>query len=191
MKLSVKEISLVAMFAALTAVAAIVSRIFVIVLPFAQVPFSIVPFVVLLTGMVLGARLGALSMVVYVAMGLIGVPVFEKPPFGGPAYVLQPTFGFLLGFILGAYTTGKITEKANPGVLRYLMASLVGIAFIYLLGLPYLYGILNFYLGKSVPVLTVIKIGFAPFIGLDILKGVLASILSVAVLKRVNTAVRA
>lgn len=189
MKLSARDITLVAMFAALTAVAAIFSRFSLIVIPFYHVPFSLVPLIVLLAGMLLGARLGALSMAVYVAMGLLGLPVFEKPPFGGPAYVLQPTFGYLIGFILGAYVTGKLLPaQGNPGIIRCLLASLAGIAAIYLAGLPYLYAILNFYIGKTFSVLKVIQIGFAPFIALDLIKGVLASFLALAVIRRVKTA---
>ncbi|MFZ5633942.1 MAG: biotin transporter BioY [Bacillota bacterium] len=185
MKLSAKDISLAAMFAALAAVAAALFRFGAPV-----VPFSLVPFVMLLAGMMLGARLGALSMAVYVLMGLLGLPVFEKAPFGGPAYVLQPTFGYLLGFILGAYITGKLLPpKENPGIARYLLASVAGITALYLAGLPYLYVILNFYMGKAVPVLKVIQIGFLPFIAFDLVKGVLASFLARAVVRRVKSAV--
>ena len=184
MKLSAKEITLVAMFAALAAVAAALFRFGAPV-----VPFSLVPFVVLLSGMILGPRLGAMSMMVYVLMGLLGLPVFERPPFGGPVYILQPTFGFLLGYILGAYITGKMLQKKEkPGLIRYLAASVAGIAAIYLMGLPYLYLILNFYIGKVFPVLKVIQIGFTPFIIFDLLKGALASLLAMAVVRRVRLA---
>ncbi len=187
MKLSAKDISLAAMFAALAAVAAALFRFGAPI-----VPFSLVPFVVLLAGMLLGPRLGAVSMAVYVLMGLLGLPVFEKPPFGGPAYVLQPTFGYLLGFVLGAYVTGRLLpEKGRPGIARYLLASVGGIAAIYLAGLPYLYVILNFYLGKAVPVVKVIKIGFLPFIALDLAKAAAASFLARAVVGRVKSAVMA
>ncbi len=185
MKLTAKEISLAAMFAALAAAAAALFRFGAPV-----VPFSLVPFVVVLAGMLLGPRLGAVSMGVYVLMGLLGLPVFEKPPYGGPAYVLQPTFGYLLGFILGAYVTGKlIPEKGEPGIARYLLASVAGVAAIYLPGLPYLYLILNFYLGKAVPVMKVIQIGFLPFIALDLVKAAVASFLAKAVVRRVKSAV--
>ncbi|HBV96198.1 MAG: biotin biosynthesis protein BioY [Peptococcaceae bacterium BICA1-7] len=186
MKLTAKEISLVAMFAALTSVAAILSRFSLIVIPFTQVPFSLVPFVVLLAGMILGPRLGALSITVYAIMGLIGIPVFESP-MAGPAYILKPTFGFILGFIMGAYVTGTILPRqGSPTLARYLAASLAGIAAIYIVGLPYLYLILNFYLGNTVPVMQVLKIGFIPYIGFDLIKGVLASFLSMAVVRRLK-----
>ncbi|MHB8916930.1 MAG: biotin transporter BioY [Desulfocucumaceae bacterium] len=185
MKLSARDISLAAMFAALAAVAAALFRFGTPV-----VPFSLVPFVALLAGMLLGPRLGAVSMAVYMLMGLLGLPVFEKPPFGGPAYLLQPTFGFLLGFVLSAYVTGKLLPaNGTPGVFRYLLASVAGLAALYLVGLPYLYVILNFYLGKAVPVIKVIQIGFLPFIAFDLLKAGLASFLARAVIRRVKSAV--
>lgn len=184
MKLSTRDIILGAMFASLAVVAAVLFRF----MP-GIVPFSLVPFVAVLAGAMLGAKMGAISMLVYVLMGLVGLPVFEKAPFGGPAYVLQPTFGFLLGFIAGAYVTGKlIPDGGNTSYLRYFAASAAGVAVIYIVGLPYLYMILNFYLGKSLPVMQVLKIGFLPFIGFDLLKAALASGLARAVSQRVRAA---
>lgn len=184
MKLSTRDVILGAMFAALAVVAAVLFRF----MP-GIVPFSLVPFVVVLAGAMLGAKMGALSMLVYLLMGLVGLPVYEKPPFGGPAYVLQPTFGFLLGFIAGAYVTGKlIPNDGKAGFIRYLAASLAGVTAIYIVGLPYLYIILNFYLGKSFPVMQVLAIGFFPFIGFDLLKAALASGLARAVSRRVRAA---
>jgi biotin transport system substrate-specific component len=172
-----------AMFAALAVVAALLFRF----LGGMVVPFSLIPFVAVLAGAMLGGGMGAMSMLVYVLMGLMGLPVFEKPPFGGPAYVLQPTFGFLLGFIAGAYVTGKLLPAGGEaGLLRYIAASLAGVAVIYLVGLPYLYTILNFYLGKTFSVLAVLKIGFIPFIGADIVKAIVASALARAVVKRMR-----
>ena len=97
-RFSARDITMTAVFAALAVVAAILVR-----YAGSIVPFSLMPFVVMLAGGVLGARLGAMSMVVYIMLGLVGVPVFASPPFGGPAYVLQPTFGFLPGFVAAAY----------------------------------------------------------------------------------------
>lgn len=185
MKFSTRDIILGAMFAALAVVAALLFRF----LGGMVVPFSLVPFVAVLAGAMLGPRLGAMSILVYVLMGLVGLPVFEKPPYGGPAYVLQPTFGFLLSFIAGAYVTGKLLPASGEaGLMRYFGASLAGVAVIYLVGLPYLYMILNFYLGKAVPVMQVLQIGFIPFIGADIVKAAIASALARAVARRVRSA---
>ena len=180
MKLTIREMILAALFAALAMVAAVLFRFGAPV-----VPFSLVPFVMVLSGALLGARAGALAMLVYVLLGLTGLPVFEKPPFGGPAYVLQPTFGFLAGYIAGAYVTGALLpKKKEPGVIRYFLAMAGGLTALYLFGLPYLYLILNFYLGKTFSAWQVIKIGFLPFIGFDLLKAAAATALTRAVSRR-------
>lgn len=181
--LSPRDMVLVSMFAALAAVGAFIFR----WLGAAIVPFSIVPFVVVLAGCILGPRLGALSMFLYLLLGLVGIPVFEKAPFGTPAYVLQPTFGFIIGFVAAAYVTGRIAYgKETPGLARYIFGTLAGTAVLYVIGLPYLYMILNFYLGHSFPVMKVLEIGFIPYVGWDILKAVVAAGLARAVQVRLH-----
>ncbi|WP_066634363.1 biotin transporter BioY [Desulfolucanica intricata] len=183
MKFTPRDITLTAMFAALTAIVAVLGRFGVT----AIVPFSLQPLVALLAGGILGARLGAVSMLVYVLMGLIGLPVFEKVPFGGPAYVLQPTFGFLIGLIAAAYLTGKFLEgKQDKGFWHYYGAMLIGLAVIYLLGLPYLYAVLNIYLGQIMSVWRVLEIGFIPFIAFDLIKAIISAVIAKLVYKRIN-----
>ncbi len=176
-KLNPRDMALVALFAALSVTAALLFRFFGGMI----VPFSLMPFVVLLAGGLLGARLGALSIGIYVIMGLVGIPVFEKPPFGGPAYVLSPTFGFLIGFIVAAYVTGLILKERDAGPVRLTAAMLTGVAVPYIIGLPYLYAILNFYMGKAMDIPAVLMIGFVPFIGFDLLKALAAGMLIKAV----------
>ena len=75
-----------------------------------------------MAGLLLGSKKGAISVAVYVLMGLIGIPVFTQG--GGFSYVLKPSFGFLVAFIIGAFVTGLIVEKKqNPSFLRILGAS--------------------------------------------------------------------
>jgi biotin transport system substrate-specific component len=151
------------------------------------VPFSILPFITLLAGVLLGGRLGALSLALYLFIGLTGVPVFATPPFGGPAYFLKPTAGFLFGFIGAAYAAGKITEKIGKNsVLAYMSASVIGLAVLYLIGLPYLYLTMNYYVGKAIGIWAVIKLGFLPFIGFDLIKAAVASVIAVPVAKQVR-----
>lgn len=181
-RFSARDITMTAVFAALAVVAAMLIR-----YAGSIVPFSLLPFVAMLAGGLLGARLGALSIVVYILLGLVGVPVFAKPPFGGPAYVLQPTFGFLLGFAGGAYVIGALLKnREHSGFVRYFLSMAAGLVVIYLIGLPYLYAVLNFYLGKAVPVSQVLAIGFTPFIALDLLKAAVAAVLAKAVYRRLN-----
>jgi len=185
MKFSAREIAMAAMFAALAVIAASLFR-----FGAPLVPFSLVPLVAMLAGMLGGPRVGALGMFVYLLLGLMGLPVFERAPFGGPAYVIQPTFGFLIGYILQAYICGKILAgRKDPGIVRFLLASLAGLAALYITGLPYLYLILNYYMGSVVPVLKVLQIGFLPFIAFDLAKAATASFLARAVARRIKTVV--
>jgi len=181
--LSARDMVLVSMFAALAAVGAMIFR----WLGAAIVPFSIVPFVVVLAGCILGPRLAALSMFLYMLVGLVGVPVFETAPFGTPAYIVKPTFGFIVGFIAAAYVTGLVVHSSSsPGIGRYVAGTLAGTVVLYVVGLPYLYLILNFYMGQSFPVMQVLQIGFIPFVGWDILKAVIAAGLARAVQTRLS-----
>lgn len=181
MKLSTREMTRVAIFSSLICIASLFLKIGGDVV----VPFSILPFMVLLTGAVLGPRLGALSVGVYVLIGLLGAPVFAKPPYGGLTYIFQPTFGFLPGFILSAYVTGKLLEGASPrDILRFAGAMVAGIVVYYLVGIPYLFGIIKFYLGKPFTLWKAVEIGLLPFIGLDLVKGVAAGLLAKGIQSR-------
>lgn len=182
MKLTSKEITLAGLMAAVMVVVTVITRI-----PFvyATVPFSMQPLIAILAGMLLGSRLGAFSMLVYILLGLVGLPVFAAEPFGGPAYVLKPTFGFLLGYVPAAFAAGKIVESSSQRKRgHYLLASMAGMGIIYMVGLPYLYVILNYLLGQAVPVLGVIKTGFLPFVLWDLLKAIVVAFLAAAVDRR-------
>ena len=183
MKLTIQEMTRVALFSALIAISSLILKFGGELL----VPFSILPLVVMLAGAILGARLGAFSVTVYVLIGLMGAPVFSKPPFGGVTYIFQPTFGFILGFIGAAYVTGWIVEKiSSKHIIKYMGAMTVGILVMYMIGVPYLYGIMNFYLGKSFSMWKVIEVGVLPFIGLDLIKAVIAGAVAKGVVNRVE-----
>ena len=92
---------LVALFGVLTAVGAFIR----VPLP-TGVPFTLQVPAVLLAGLLLGPRLGAASQAAYLAVGLLGLPVFAGG--GGPGYVLSPTFGFLVGFVAAAPAVGLV-----------------------------------------------------------------------------------
>lgn len=175
MKFAVRDMTRVALFTSLICIASLVLKFGGDIV----VPFSILPLMVMLAGAVLGSSSGALSVTLYVFIGLLGIPVFAKTPYGGLAYVLQPTFGFLLGFIAMAFVIGKLLEYIKgKGLARYLLSMVVGIAVMYLVGLPYLYGIIKFFLGKPFTFWKAVEIGMLPFIGLDLVKGLLAAIIA-------------
>jgi biotin transport system substrate-specific component len=129
------DITSCAMFAALMAIGANITSFLVI----GGVPITLQTLFAILAGTLLGSRLGAISMTVYMLVGLIGVPVFAKFS-GGFGTIVSPTFGFILSFILVAYVTGKIIEsKRNPQFQTFLLAAFVGLFLNYFLGTNYMY----------------------------------------------------
>lgn len=134
-----------ALFTALIAVSAFIQ----IPLPFMDY-YTLQFLFVLLSGMILGSRNGALSVAVYVIIGLIGIPIFAAG--GGPMYVFKPTFGYLLGFIAASFVVGYIVEKNNAGTFfQYFAAAFAGLIVTYVFGILYKFIILNFYMGTPVP----------------------------------------
>ena len=132
-----------ALFTALVAVGAFIR------IPTPLVPLTLQLFCTTMAGILLGPKLGAISVLVYVLLGLSGVPIFTQG--GGIGYVFQPTFGYLVGFILGAWLTGAIAwKKENPDMKWLLLASLSGMLVVYVLGTAYCYGISRFVLGKAI-----------------------------------------
>lgn len=116
----------VALFAALTAVGAQIE------IPNAPVPFTLQTLFVLLAGAILGPRLGALSMIVYLGAGAAGAPVFSS--FGaGIARLLGPTGGYLLAFPAAAFITGTLAG-ARPGYLRLLLAMAAALVVVFACG---------------------------------------------------------
>jgi len=177
-----RELAYAAVFTALIAASTFITRF----LPAAVVPYSLQTLLVFLAGGVLGRRMAPLSMMAYILLGLVGIPIFASPPYGGPGYFLSPTFGFLIGFVLTAWMVGFCLERWGNTLIAHVLSIVAGIAVMYLIGLPYLYAILNFYLGKGVDVGYVVKIGFLPFIGLDLIKASAAAFISYHVRKNLN-----
>jgi biotin transport system substrate-specific component len=99
---------------------------------------------------------------------------------GGLGYVLQPTFGYLLGLIAGAFVCGIIVKKAQKlTMVSALLAALACMFTVYLFGLPYLYLMMNLYLHRAISVGAAAMTGFVLFIPGDLLKCAVASLLVV------------
>ncbi|WP_085993117.1 biotin transporter BioY [Oceanobacillus senegalensis] len=133
MKLSSFDITLAALFAALMAIGANITSFIMI----GGVPITLTTFFSILSGLILGSRLGAISMTVYALVGLAGAPVFSQFS-GGLASILSPTFGFILSNILVAYVVGKIIEM-NSTKSMFVVASLIGMAINYVFGTNWMY----------------------------------------------------
>ncbi|NYB51249.1 MAG: biotin transporter BioY [Methanobacteriaceae archaeon] len=144
----------------------------VIPLPWTPVPITAQTFAVLMAGVVLGRCWGGISQVIYLAVGLLGVPWFAGLS-GGYTIILGATGGYLIGFILAAlflgYFTDKYTHSRNFRPMLGLML-LANFALIYIPGLVGL-GLWMYLVKGSFPtILTIISMGLLPFIFGDLVK---------------------
>ena len=107
-------------------------------LPFTPVPITLQTLFVLLSGAVLGRRLGAISQAGYIILGSLGLPIFAGAT-GGVLYLLGPTGGYLIGFIAASYVVGgMISIKKELTFGWTILAMLTGMAVVYLLGAGWL-----------------------------------------------------
>ncbi|MEJ9280877.1 biotin transporter BioY [Ureibacillus thermosphaericus] len=164
------SLTLVAIFAALTAIGAFIK------IPLPIVPFTMQIVIVFLAGSILGSKRGLQSQLVYIFVGLAGLPVFTQG--GGLTYVLQPTFGYLVGFAAGAFIIGYIIERGGeePSRLRFVVANLVGTFVIYAIGAPYVYFALNFLLDMPTSASTVFMTAFLSTVGVDIVLAIVTGL---------------
>jgi biotin transport system substrate-specific component len=167
---SVRDMVLCALFTALTAAGAFMR------IPLPYVPFSLQFLFTNLSGLLLGSKKGALSICLYIALGLLGLPIFTQG--GGPAYVLQPSFGYIPGFALGAYLAGRMVERRGESLKTYLLAGFANFAIVFALGMAHLYLISSFYLHKPMGLWNLLVAGFLPFIPGDVLTVVVSAYLA-------------
>ena len=131
-----KNLTLCALFAALIAIGTHIK------IPTPLLPLTLQTLFVVLAGLVLGRKYGAAAVCVYVFAGVIGLPVFTGS-------VMNPTFGYILGFVPGAWLAGYIAEKFRPCFKTWTLGALAGIAVIYAIGIPYYYVMSKYYLDNE------------------------------------------
>jgi biotin transporter BioY len=158
-----RTVSLVVAFSLLTALAA------QIVIPIGPVPITGSTFAVLLTGALLGSRLGAITMVVYLLEGVSGLPFFYGGTFG-LAHLLGQTGGYLVAFPAAAFITGAFAENGwDKRFLTAVVAMAIGSVVILLAGWAWFMVLLH------TPPLAAFKVSVAPHIIGDIIKILLAA----------------
>lgn len=168
MKLELNKMILTSIFAALTAIGA-----------FIKIQTPIVPFTMQFVfcayaGLILGKKYGLFSQLLYIFIGLIGIPIFANG--GGITYVFQPTFGYLIGFAIASMIIGYFTEnKEYGGFLKTLVIILLGLFFVYFSGVLYLKFIMNVYFRNPMNLYKAISIGFFPYIPADFTLSILAA----------------
>lgn len=155
-----RDIALVAGGAALVGVCAQIA----FPLPFTPIPFTMQPFGVLLTGAALGARRGATAMLVYLALGVAGLPWFAEHH-GGPGMLQRPSFGYLIGYPVVAAVVGWLAARGGDRTpLRTAGTMALGSLLIYAFGVPWLMASLHLGLAQG------IALGATPFLLVDGLK---------------------
>ena len=171
-----KDIVLVALFAALIVVLSLIPPIPVPVVP---VPLTLQTLGVMLAGLMLGARLGALAVLVYVGLALLGIPVLPGGR-AGLAVLAGPTAGFLLGMIPGAAVTGWLSgppvtatgRSVGMQIARCWLAAVVGsMGVVYLVGIPWMAMVARMDLAKASWAMLV-------FVPGDLVKALLAAVIA-------------
>lgn len=140
-------------------------------LPFTPVPFTIQPMIVLIGAAALGSRLGALSQILYLMLGIAGLPVFAFSPElpQGFARLLGPTGGYLMAYPLAAFVTGLLAERGlDRRYLSSILAMAVGLSVIFAGGV--------LWLANGVGMTAALAAGLYPFVIVDVIKIVAAGL---------------
>jgi|SRR5690625_2317220 len=140
-----------------------------------SVPLSLQTFFAILAGFLLGRRLGLISMLVYMLLGIIGLPVFAGLK-AGPMILLLPTGGFIISFLVVSYVVGFLYEKSSKrSTLTYTYISLVGLVINYAIGVTFMYISMKFMLNIEITYLMAIS-SMVPFFIKDFSLAVLAAV---------------
>lgn len=171
MRFNTRKTILAGLFASLICVGAFLK------VPLLFVPMTLQFFFVNFAILFEERRYGILSVAAYLLLGLCGLPVFAGG--GGISYVLNPTFGYLLGFLLSAAVTGPLKARVAKTIPGYFLLSMLNIFIVHLLGVLYYYGLSNFYLGSPISLSKLVVAGSLVFLPNDALSGALSSYLAV------------
>ena len=166
-----ERVGAVVFFTALTAAAAQIS----VPLPFTPVPFTFQPMVVLVGAMALGARLGMTSQLVYLALGVAGLPVFAASPAlpQGVARLAGPTGGYLMAYPFAAYLVGALAERGfDRRYLTSVVAMTCGLAVVFAFGILWL----GLFTPGARGLSAALVAGFYPFVLEDLVKLLVAAI---------------
>jgi biotin transport system substrate-specific component len=163
----VRDAALIVAGAALTAGSAQVA----FVVPWTPVPYTLQTGAVLLVGTALGSIRGGLSMLLYVLVGAIGLPVFAEAS-GGAGHLIGATGGYLVGFVVAAAVVGRLAEAGWDRTFpRAAGLMLIGTLVVYAIGVPVLA------IAAELPLATAIEVGALVFVPSDIAKVLVAALL--------------
>lgn len=167
-KFTTKNIVLIAIFSVLIIICSWIS------IP-STIPFTLQTFAIFLTIYLLGSRDALISIIVYLLLGIIGLPVFSGIK-GGIAVLLGPTGGYLIGFIFTALFMWLWEVVFNNKLISKIIASVIGLAICYIFGSLWFYFV---YMnnGNEISFISVLSMCVAPFVAIDLIKIALALLL--------------
>ncbi len=172
--LSLRGMIYASMFGAITAVGAY------LLIPFPLVPITLQTLFLYLSGALLGGRLGALSQVIYILLGIIGLPVFSGGK-AGIGVLFGPTGGYIVGFIAAAYIVGRLNEiKKTPGFFWVAASMAAGTTVIYVFGVIQLSFVAKLSIEKA------LSVGVLPFLIGDGLKIIAATIITLKIRDKIR-----
>ena len=147
-------------------------------IPFYPVPMTMQTFVVLMIGIIFGWKLGLATVSLYLFEGIIGLPVFSGTPENGLGlvYFTGPTMGYLLGFLVAVYISGKFDYDSN--IIKNFLKLLLATSFIYFLGMTWLGNLI----GWDKPIF---QLGAQPFLLAELFKIIIAT-LAIHQIKKIN-----
>lgn len=167
------KLAICAIFVAFTAICSQIQ------IPLFMIPVNLATFSVYMTGVIMGEKYGAMSMAVYVLLGAVGVPVFAGFK-GGLAAVTGATGGYIVGYIACAWTVGMITKHTRGKVYQLAGAMTVGMILCYISGTVWFMVISGFSVKKALIYCVI------PFLPGDIVKIIMASVISVKLRNRIT-----
>ncbi len=136
-------------------------------IPVGTVAFTLQTVFVVLAGFVLGARDGMFALLAYMIIGLIGIPVFTQG--GGFSYIFMPSFGYIIGFVIGAFTAGVVMSRfSTVNTLKIWVAGIIALLPVYIIGMAYQVMILVFVNGLTVSAALITLISILIYWAIDI-----------------------
>lgn len=151
----------------------------IIKIPLGVISITFQTLVIFVIAMLLGYKWGSLTILCYLVVGLLGLPVFSKG--GGFHYVLEPSFGYLVSFLIATFVIGLLV-KDNTSAKRMIVSCFIGLAIIYVLGLIYLFIIMKYHLQLTIDAYKFFLLYVLAPLPMDII----SIFLAVIIVKRLN-----
>ncbi|HAH17683.1 MAG TPA: biotin transporter BioY [Eubacterium sp.] len=168
--INIKDMTLVSMFSALIMVGAFIK------IPIPLCPFTLQFLFTTLAGTLLGKNRGAMAVIIYILLGLMGIPVFSNG--GGISYIFQPTFGYLIGFIFGTYITGLIIHNGKFNNINILIGCFAGLIIVYFCGMIYCYFMRKLWLDDPISITSLFLYCFVLAVPGDVVLCIVSTIIT-------------